>query len=170
MGKNIVLTGFMGAGKSTVGRILAKTLGMRFVDTDEEIERRAGMSIPEIFSEYGEEHFRDLESEVIREISSWENAVIVTGGGAVIREENRKWLRKNGIIVYLHVEPEEAFRRLRDNTSRPLLMVENPLNRIRELMEKRREFYRDNDFEIDTTGLSPEEVAEEIIKKIKIKN
>ncbi len=170
MGKNIVLTGFMGAGKSTVGRIIARALGMRFVDLDEEIEKKAGMSIPEIFSKYGEEHFRDIESEIIKEVSSLSNAVIVTGGGAVIREENRKMLRENGVIVYLHVEPEEAFRRLKDDTSRPLLRVENPLQRIKELMDKRKEFYRDNDFEVDTTGLSPEEVAEEVIKRIKTKN
>ncbi len=164
MKKNLVLTGFMGAGKSTVGKALAAKLGLRFVDTDEEIERRAGMKIAEIFQKHGEPHFRELERRVVEEVSKLEGCVIVTGGGVVLNKENISNLRKNGVIVYLHAEPEVIYQRLRGDTSRPLLRVDNPLRRIKELMEQRAPYYANHDYMVDTSKLSVEEVVEGVAK------
>ncbi len=162
MRKNLVLTGFMGAGKSTVGRRLAEKLKLRYVDTDAEIERRAKMSIPEIFEKHGEAYFRELERRVVEEVSELEGCVIVTGGGVVLNRENILNLRKKGIIVYLHAEPEVVYERLRGDSSRPLLRVENPLKRIRELMRERAPRYAEHDCSVDTSGLSVEQVVEKV--------
>lgn len=167
--KNIVLTGFMGAGKSSAGKKLAERLEMQVVDTDELIERRAGMKISEIFSRYGEPHFRELEKEVVEEVSKLENHVIITGGGVVLKKENMQNLRRNGVIIYLHAEPEIVYQRVRNEVHRPLLQVANPMEKIKELLEFRAPFYADNDFAIDTSNLSVEQVVEEILKKIESK-
>ncbi len=160
--RNIVLTGFMGSGKSTVGRLLAERLGMRLVDTDEEVERMAGMSIPEIFERYGEKRFRELEHLAVRHISELEGAVIVTGGGVVLNPENLRLLRRRGVIFYLHAEPEVICRRLAGDTSRPLLRGGSLEERVRKLMSQRAERYADHDFMIDTSHLSPSRVAERV--------
>ena len=164
MKKNLVLTGFMGAGKSTVGRLLAEKLNLRYVDTDAEIERRAKMSIAEIFEKHGEAYFRELERRVVEEVSELEGCVIVTGGGVVLNRENISNLRRKGVIVYLHAEPEVIYRRLHNDSSRPLLRVENPLSRIRELMEQRAPYYAEHDYSVDTSELSVEQVVEEVAK------
>jgi shikimate kinase len=166
--KNIVLTGFMGAGKSTVGRKLAKVLSMDLVDTDDMIESRSGMSIPEIFTKYGEDYFRALEEEVVAEASKLHGHVIVTGGGVVLREINMRNLKKNGVVIYLHAEPDIIYTRIKNQTHRPLLQVEDPLGKIRELLEYRAPFYANNDYTIDTTTLKVEDVvnkALDILKK-----
>ena len=165
--KNIVLTGFMGAGKSVVGRLLAERLGLSVVDTDDVIEE-GGMKISEIFAEFGEPHFRKLESKAVRKVSELKNHVIVTGGGVVLKSENIDTLRKGGTIVYLHATPETVFNRVKNETHRPLLQVADPLGRIKELLDFRAQFYANNDIEIDTTKLSVEEVVEEIIQKINL--
>ncbi|MBI5253497.1 MAG: shikimate kinase [Euryarchaeota archaeon] len=165
--KNIVLTGFMGAGKSSVGRKLAERLGMSVVDTDELIERSAGMRIFEIFSRYGEQHFRELEKKAVAEASKLESYVIITGGGVVLREENVKNLRKNGIIIYLHAKPDVIYSRIKHETHRPLLQVKEPTKKIKELLEFRAPYYANNDFMVDTSDLTVEQVVEEIVKKIK---
>jgi shikimate kinase len=162
MKKNLVLTGFMGAGKSTVGRLLAQRLSLSYVDTDAEIERRAKMSISEIFERHGEAYFRELERRVVEEVSELEGCVIVTGGGVVLNRENISNLRKNGVIVYLHAEPGVVYRRLRNDSSRPLLRVEDPLSRIRELMEQRAPYYAEHDYCVDTSELSVEQVVERV--------
>jgi len=160
--RNIVLTGFMGSGKSTVGRLLAEMLGMRVVDTDEEVERLAGMSIPEIFERYGEERFRELEHEVIRRVSELEGVVVVTGGGAVLNPENLALLRRKGVVFYLHAEPEVICERLRGDSSRPLLRGGSLESRVRELMQRRAQRYADHDYMVDTSHMSPQQVAERV--------
>jgi shikimate kinase len=170
--KNIVLTGFMGTGKTEVGRILSRKLGYALVDADTEIEKEQGMTITEIFKQYGEPKFREIESNVIKRLSETKNAVISTGGGAVLRQENMDNLGKNGVIVCLTASPETILKRTGNNNDRPLLQVENPLQKIKELLEFRRPYYEKADIMIDTEGKSPLEVADEIIEKIKtaIKN
>ncbi|HDH28329.1 MAG TPA: shikimate kinase [Euryarchaeota archaeon] len=164
--KNIVLTGFMGAGKSSVGKRLAEHLGLSVVDTDEVIEEDSGMKISEIFSRFGEPRFRELESEAVKRVSKLTDHVIVTGGGVVLKAVNIENLRKKGIIIYLHAAPETIYNRVKDETHRPLLQVADPLAKIRELLESRSQFYANNDIEVDTTNLSVDEVVEEIIQKI----
>lgn len=161
---NIVLTGFMGAGKSAVGRRLKELTGMEMVDTDDIIEEDAGMAISEIFEKFGEPHFRELEKKAVARASALENRIIVTGGGAVLKEENVKNLRKNGKIVYLHAPPEVLYERIKDETHRPLLQVDDPLKKIGELLEYRAPFYANNDFMIDTSNMSVEEVAGEVLR------
>jgi shikimate kinase len=131
-----------GSGKSTVGRHLARSLGMAFVDTDQEIERREGQAIRAIFDERGEASFRDLEEAVVAELCSGPTKVLATGGGAVLRDANREALRHTGTVVYLRSTPEELFRRLRHDTQRPLLQVEDPLRKLRELFRQRDPLYR----------------------------
>jgi len=164
--KNIVLTGFMGAGKSSVGRKLAEKLEMGVVDTDDIIEKNAGMKISQIFEKFGEPHFRELEKKAVAEASKLENHVIITGGGVVLKEENMKNLRKNGIIVYLHAKPEVLHSRIKHESHRPLLQVKEPIKKIKELLEYRAPFYANNDFMIDASELTVEEVVEEILKKL----
>lgn len=165
--KNIVLTGFMGAGKSSVGRKLVERLGMSVIDTDDLIERSAGMRIFEIFAKHGEPHFRELEKKAVAEASKLENRVIITGGGVVLKEENMKNLRRNGIIIYLHAKPEVIYSRIKHEVHRPLLQVENPMKKIKELLEYRAPYYANNDFTVDTSELTVEQVVEEILKKLK---
>ncbi len=163
--KNIVLTGFMGAGKSVVGRRLAKRLGLKVIDTDDVIEEDSGMKISDIFTRFGEAHFRELESEAVRKVSSLENHVIITGGGVVLKAENIENLRKKGKVVYLRASPEVIYKRVKDKTHRPLLQVPDSLEKIRELLENRAQFYASCDIELDTTNLSVEEVVSEIMKR-----
>ena len=162
--RNIVLVGFMGSGKTSVGRELAKRLGWSFVDTDELIERMAGKSVPAIFQEDGEPYFRDLESEAIRVAVGCPRAVLATGGGAVLRAENMALLKACGLVVLLDAEPEELYRRVVEEGSRPLLEVPDPLARIRELLEFRRPYYAQADLRVDTTGRTVDEVVEQILE------
>lgn len=163
--KNIVLTGFMGTGKTEVGRELSTVLGWRLIDIDDEIVKAKGMSISEIFSSLGEEVFRDIETAMIREVSALRNVIISTGGGSVLRRENIELLRQNGLIVNLSATPETIFKRTSINGERPLLKVEDPMKRIRELLEFRRPFYEQADIVIDTESKSPRLVAEEILER-----
>jgi shikimate kinase len=140
----IILIGMPGGGKSTVGRHLARHLGWRFVDSDADIEHRIGATIREFFDQQGEEAFRDLEQQVIAELTADPHAklVIATGGGAVLREANRERLRSTGTVLYLRSTPEELFRRLRHDTHRPLLQVRDPLKKLRDLHHERDPLYR----------------------------
>lgn len=165
--KNIVLTGFMGTGKTKVGKILAQRLGYTFLDADSIIEQEQKMSITEIFRQHGEPYFRDIESDVIRRLSERDRVVISTGGGAVLRQENMDNLRKKGIIVCLTASPETILRRTSNDNTRPLLQVEDPLKKIKELLEFRRPYYERSDIMVDTEGKSPIDVAEEIIERIR---
>ena len=131
-----------GSGKSTVARHLARQLGLRFVDSDAEIEARAGMSVRDFFAAHGEEAFRDLEQEVIETLTRESGSVLATGGGAVLRPSNRDALHSRTHVFYLRATPEELHRRLRHDTQRPLLQVADPLRRLRELYRERDPLYR----------------------------
>lgn len=161
--ESIILTGFMGTGKSAVGKALAEKLSFRLIDTDAMIEERAGTSINKLFEKKGENFFRDLETEVIRDIAGTKNAIVITGGGAVIREINIENLRKCGTIVCLTATPDEIYKRIKDETHRPLLRVDDPVGKIKKLLEIRKEFYERSDNFVDTTELSVVEVADRII-------
>ena len=164
--KNIFLVGFMGAGKTTIGRILARTLGYRYCDSDKVIETKAGKTVSEIFSSQGESRFRELESETLNSLAGKEKQVIATGGGAVMREENREAMKKGGVTVYLKAPVSVIWERIRLSKTRPLLNVDNPLEAAEELLQKRAPFYESADLTIDTEKLTPEEAASEIIKKL----
>lgn len=162
---NIILTGFMGTGKSIVSRKLAKRLGMSYLDTDELIEKREGIKISAIFQEKGEEYFRQLETQVIKEVASLDNHVISSGGGVVLREENMTALKKNGFIICLSASPEVILQRTANNRNRPLLEVNDQKKRIKELLKIRKPFYDKADFTIDTSNLSSEEIVERIVAR-----
>jgi shikimate kinase len=136
------LVGMPGCGKSTVGRHLARQLGLRFIDSDAEIEKRIGMPIRDYFSAHGEGAFRDIEQDVIDELSAQPDTVLATGGGAVLRPSNRDALHSRSHVFYLRNTPEELHRRLRHDHQRPLLQVEDPLQRLRELYRDRDPLYR----------------------------
>ncbi|MCE5312137.1 MAG: shikimate kinase [Nitrospiraceae bacterium] len=167
MNRNVVLTGFMGTGKSAAGQIIAKKLGLRFIDIDAEIERTQGITINEIFALHGEEFFRDLESAVIDELSKAGPAVIATGGGAVLREENMRRLRENGIVVCLMAEPEIIFSRVGKAGNRPLLKTDDAMTKIKEMLKARSPYYNKADIIIDTGNKTPLETAEEVIQQVK---
>jgi shikimate kinase len=131
-----------GCGKSTVGRHLARQLGMQFVDSDAEIERRIGMPIREFFDHHGEAAFRDIEQDVIEQLTEQDDVLLATGGGAVLRPSNREALHSRTHVFYLRATAEELHRRLRHDTQRPLLQVEDPLKRLRELYRDRDPLYR----------------------------
>lgn len=165
--KNIVLVGFMGTGKSAVGRLLADRLKRPFVDLDGEIERTTGMSIPQIFAQYGEAEFRRLEKESVSRIATLKGHVIATGGGVVMDEENVQLLKSSGILICLTATPDAILQRiLPTRSSRPLLLRGDPKERIAELMALRASYYAKADVTIDTTHRRPEEVAEEIIRSV----
>lgn len=165
--KNIVLTGFMGTGKTEVGRVLSRKLGYVLVDADTEIEKEHHMTITAIFKQYGEPKFREIESNVIKRLSEIKNAVISTGGGAVLRQDNMDNLRKNGVIVCLTASAETILKRTGNNNDRPLLQVETPLHKIKELLEFRKPYYEKADIIINTEDKNPFQLAEEIIEKVK---
>jgi shikimate kinase len=167
--KNIVLTGFMGAGKTAVGRELAQLLNLKLIDADTEIEKSEGMTINDIFKQFGEPKFREIETNMIIRISSGKNIIISTGGGAVLKQENMDALRKTGTIIYLMTTPETILERTSTSNNRPLLKVENPFEKINALLNFRKPFYEKADILIDTENKTPLHIAEEIIEKIKEK-
>ncbi|MEM9018876.1 MAG: shikimate kinase, partial [Verrucomicrobiota bacterium] len=139
--RNLILIGFMGTGKTTIGKQVAKSLGLEFVDTDALIARKAGKSIPDIFEEDGEKVFRRFETEVLRECVGKTDQVISTGGGIVTQPENSPLLEEGGYVVWLRAEAETIFERVRRNKHRPLLQVDDPLGTIRGLLEIRDPLY-----------------------------
>ncbi len=169
MMKNIILTGFMGTGKTAVGRELSRLLNIRLVDVDSEIEDSRKMKITDIFKNFGEPFFRDIETEMIRKLAHAKNAVISTGGGAVLREENMEALRATGVVFCLYADPETIIARIGSSNDRPLLAVEDPLAKIKELLHARMPFYEKAGIMIDTNGRTPLEVAEEIAGIIRCK-
>lgn len=161
--KNIVIVGFMGTGKTEVSRYIAESLDMKLINTDDLIEKKAGMSINEIFSKKGEQHFRELEKEVVKEISQLKDSVIDTGGGVVMDEENVEDLGDDGLIFCLSATPEEILERTKGYSHRPLLNVSDPVDEIKRLLNKRKEYYERADYQIKTSGKSVTQVAQEII-------
>lgn len=162
----IALVGFMGTGKSSVGRLLARRLGFKFLDTDLLIEKKEGRSIPEIFAEEGEEYFRRVESEVLEEIiNSGDSFVLATGGGIVISAKNRRLLKDRTFPVLLTASPETIYRRT-SGGGRPLLNLTKPEKRINELLKKREVYYREFKDRVDTEGKTLFEVTGEILAMI----
>ena len=160
---NIILIGFMGTGKSIVGHLLAKELNMSFLDTDELIQKTDNRSVAEIFKQDGEAYFRELETEVIKTLQQYDNFVLSTGGGIVLREANISLLKAMGPLVLLWAEPETIYERIKNEKHRPLLRVTDPLVEIKKILDKRAPVYnRVCDFKLDTSGLSPEQAVKEI--------
>ena len=148
----VALVGLPGSGKTTIGRQLARRLGVDYVDSDHVIEQRLGCSIRTYFELEGEDSFRDIESDVLDELTQKTSAVISTGGGSVLRELNRQRLHQRCQVVYLNAHPDELFRRLRHDVHRPLLQVADPLNRLRDLHAVRDPLYRATAHFIIETG------------------
>lgn len=166
--RNIYLVGLMGAGKTTVGRQLAKRLGRVFYDTDHEIVERTGVAIPTIFEIEGEEGFRRREAQTLRELTASDNVVLATGGGAVLREENRRCLHDSGWVVYLNVPPLLLFQRTRHDKNRPLLQVANPLARLEELYALRDPLYRETaHLVVDGASLVASGIVNHLLREFK---
>ncbi len=161
--RNIVLMGFMGTGKTTVGRLLSARLGWLYVDMDEVIEQRAGKSISRIFAENGEPAFRAMERELVKELAAQERQVIATGGGVPLNADNVRDFEATGLVVCLTALPEIIWRRVAAASHRPLLEQEDKRRRIEELLEKRRAVYAAIARQVDTSALTPEQVAERIL-------
>jgi shikimate kinase len=164
---NIVLIGFMGSGKSSVGRRIASFTGRRFVDTDELVTARAGRSITQIFADRGEAYFRDLETATLGELAAENDLVLATGGGIVLREENRAALRRIGAVVWLDAAPDALFERVSRNRKRPLLQTEDPRASFDALLAARRAIYEAAaDFRVDSTGQSHDDVARAVVERL----
>lgn len=164
---NIYLVGMMGAGKTTVGKLIARRLKRRFVDSDHEIERRCGVSIPVIFDIEGENGFRMREEQAIAELVTLDGVVLATGGGAVLSAENRRRLASGGTTVYLHARPEDLYRRLRHDKNRPLLHTPDPAQRLKDLYLTRDPLYRQMaDMVLETGTQSVQALARELLARI----
>lgn len=163
---NLVLVGFMGSGKSTIGRRCAHDLGYGFVDTDSIIEAQERTSVAEIFAARGESGFRDLETAAIEEAASRDHRVIATGGGAVLRQSNREALRRTGIVIWLRITPEEIVARCGDGRTRPLLArSEDPLGRVTALLQEREPAYAAAAHrQVCSTGLTRREAAQRVLR------
>jgi shikimate kinase len=161
--RNLVLIGFMGAGKSTIGRLASERLRFQFIDTDEWIERHTGRSIPDIFQKDGEAAFRLLEREVCHQLETLSDLVISTGGGLPTNPENMASLRKHALIIYLWASPEKIYERVRHSTHRPLLKTPDPMARIRQLLEARDPFYKQADVLVNTEQRSASEVLQQVV-------
>ncbi|HHT64370.1 MAG: shikimate kinase [Bacillota bacterium] len=165
---NVVLIGFMGTGKSAIGRVVAKILGYQFVDTDQMVEEITGLTINQIFRKYGEIRFRSEESLVINKLIGKDNLVVATGGGMTLNEANAEKLKKLGKIVLLTARPEIILERVSRKNTRPLLAKGKNLDNINKLIAERKESYiRCADIIFDTSGRNIEESAEEIVKILK---
>jgi len=169
MTDNYVLIGFMGAGKSSVGKLLAKKSGKVFMDTDEMISKQMNLSINEIFAEYGEEYFRKLETNLLKALcDNAHDSIISVGGGLPIREENRPYLKKLGTVVYLSVTEGTVLKRLRGDSSRPLLKgtKEEVKQKVKDLLSKRKDIYSAAaHFTVITDKMTKDEIVNEILSK-----
>ena len=164
---SLILVGMMGAGKTTVGRLLARCLKRSFYDSDEEIERRCGVRIPVIFDIEGEAGFRARETQVIAELCALDNAVLATGGGAVLAEENRRAIAARGVVVYLHARPRHLWQRVRHDRNRPLLATVDPQKRLDELYAERDPLSRAvADLVIDTGKQSVQTLAKDLLTRL----
>ena len=164
--QNIVLIGFMGSGKSSVGRRIASRLGFQFVDTDAMLVEREGCEIAEIFAREGEARFRDLESAVLEALATRTGCVISTGGGVILREKNRALLRQLGLVVWLTASEDAIFARVSRTNKRPLLQTANPRATVTELFAARRPLYEAAaQFTLDTTTFSHAQAADAVIEE-----
>ena len=162
--KNIVLCGFMGSGKSTIGRMLSEKLSMPLIDTDIYIEKKLNMTIPRIFEEKGENFFRQTETQVCRELSEFDGYIISTGGGTLLNSENASVMREGGIIFLLNVSENTVLRRLKDDSTRPLLQRDDKEKAVHELMTKRMPLYKRAADHIIDAQLPPNIVCKKIIE------
>jgi shikimate kinase len=161
----------MGAGKTTIGRMLAKSLAMPFYDSDKAIEESTGVDIPTIFEFEGEEGFRDREQKMIRQLTKIDGIVMATGGGAILREENRHLLKENGFIVYLKCSVERILERTRRDTQRPLLRTDNPRGKVESLYAQREPLYLAcADYQVDTGSLSSKVAVNYILNAFRTVN
>jgi shikimate kinase len=167
MRKNIIITGFMGTGKSVIAKKLARKLKMDFIDMDQIIEKDQGMSISDIFTRYGENYFRAQENKLVKELSQKENTVIATGGGTLLSSDNSEMLGQAGEIVCLYADSRTIYNRLKRKNDRPLLKGRNFLSEINRLLEERKKIYDNIKWKIDTTGLNIQEVVNKIIALLK---
>ena len=166
--KSVVLIGMMGAGKSVVGRCLQRRTKLVLVDTDDIVASKFGISIPEIFSHYGEQAFREAETQALRELTTMEQAIIVTGGGIVLREENVDLLKQLGVVVWLDCNEETLFERARRSGNRPLLCGEYPREAFARMLQARLPLYaKIAQIRVDTSMLTDEEVAVAILSKLR---
>ena len=164
--QNIVLTGFMGTGKSSVARELAALMGRGVIDLDAEIEKTAGMSIADIFASRGEQKFREMETSAARKAAAKRGLIISTGGGVVLRAENMEALRSSGVVFCLTASPETVLKRTAGNRDRPFLQTPDPVGKIGQLLDARAPRYKGScDYMIDTEGKTPKEIAREISGK-----
>jgi len=162
--KNIILIGFMGTGKTTIGRLLASSLGRPFIDSDKKLEDEQGMTIRELFELHGEAYFRQKEREMIAKLSRYSNTVIATGGGVVLSANSMRRLKKNGVIISLNASIDTILERTGRRNTRPLLMEASAREQtIRNLMQERFDLYQEADFTIDTNHDSPQHVINEIM-------
>ncbi len=165
--RNLTLVGPMGAGKSTIGRLLARELGLAFKDSDRVIEERTGASIPLIFELEGELGFRDREQQVIAELMQCRGLVLATGGGAILRPENRSTLVSGSLVVYLHTSVEHQLERTARDRNRPLLQTDNPRQVLEDLLKVREPLYREvADIIIETDTRPPRLVVQEILEQL----
>lgn len=165
--KNLALIGFMGCGKSVIGRALANKMNYSFIDCDIEIQKRANMTIPHIFEKYGEDYFRELEKNFISSLAATEESVISTGGGVIKSNANIDNLKKNSILIYLKAGPQKLYKNTIHDDNRPLLDTPDRLGRIKELLQQREPLYtRNADIIININALEINEAADEIIKII----
>lgn len=165
---NIFLIGFMGTGKSTVAQALQEVTGREIIEMDQELEKLANMTINDIFAKHGEDYFRDLESKLVLEISKQDEKIVSCGGGAVLREENRKYMKESGKIVLLTATPKTVYERIKDFNDRPLLAGNMNEEYIASLMEKRRDLYEAaKDVTVATDGKTTRAIGEEILDKIR---
>jgi shikimate kinase len=168
MKKNIIITGFMGTGKTVVAIELARKLGMKFIDMDQLIEERQGMTIADIFVRYGEKYFREQEDKLVQELSQGENIVIATGGGTLLNSDNIRILNQEGKIICLYATPQVLYNRLKQKNNRPLINGKNVLNKINHLLEKRKRIYDSFYWKINTSNLSVQEVVDKIIELLPV--
>lgn len=158
--KSIYLTGFMGSGKTTIGRLLAEKWGIPAVDTDQFIEKQRNKTIREIFEVEGESQFREYEQHYLKLLPT-EDSIITTGGGIILNKENQKWMKDNGIVIYLHCDPDEILKRLEQDTTRPLLDGDKQAN-VYSIYLDRIALYKDAHHIIDTTDKTPNQIVAEI--------
>lgn len=165
---NVILIGFMGTGKTSLGKLLANKLGRAFIDLDQKIEHDAEMTIPQIFETRGEEYFRELERRAVREVSNRRNVVVATGGGTVKNAENLRLLKNSGVIICLTTDPEEIYRRTERRGERPVLdgSSDERLTTIKNLLAERQPFYAQADYTVDTTEWSPLQIVNEICGRL----
>jgi shikimate kinase len=161
---NIILTGFMGAGKTTVGQIIAQKLNWAFVDIDSLIENAINCTIRDYFRSQGEDAFRNIETRILEEVLKGKNQVISTGGGIVLREINRNIMKINGIVFWLKTSPESIFDRVKNDISRPVLGDQPDMEKIKGILSQRLPFYAEADIALDTDNLTSESISEKIIE------